>query len=153
MRYILVKCPFEKLLEVAEKLEHKMPIFENDFDIGVSSQNNLLEENYLKKSLSCFKRLIRLNNKPEEIKRYYYHAPIQDNDLMNDADDDLDRNDRKFFTAPYESHIRDKYVFNLFIKFFCSLLLEKKGPKVFFTNLSCVQCSCGCLGHWRFYVF
>ena len=83
MRYVLVKCSFEKLLEVAEKLKHKMPIAKNDLNELTRAKNykageiddirKLIEEE------NCFIEFwMRIKNldtlTPKEIKRYYYEA-------------------------------------------------------------------------------
>ena len=136
MRYILVKSSFEKLLEVAEKLKHKMPIAENDLRRKLQQdptyENNI--EVVLKRNLeeNCFYDLyarIRYSDRfqPKEIKHYYYEA---DATIHDDENDDVDNENedggnylsevmrkksgtssRKYFTAPYQTQLKKKFTF------------------------------------------
>jgi hypothetical protein len=142
MRYILVKSSFEKLLEVAEKLKHKMPIAENDLrrkqQQDPTYENNI--EVVLKRNLeeNCFYDLyarIRFSDRfqPKEIKHYYYEADatIHDDDY-NDHNDENEYDNggnylsevmrkksgtssRKYFTAPYQTQLKKKFVFKIFL--------------------------------------
>ena len=150
MRYVLVKCSFEKLLEVAEKLKHKMPIAENDLNSLKNSINktNLIDHDDFRKNLeeNCFKefwnRIKYLDRfQPKEIKRYYYEADAsmlqheknlnkgeeEEDEMETNLDDNLFKlimrkkrsevNSRKYFTAPYLSQMKEKFVttFNCFL--------------------------------------
>ena len=122
LEYVLIKCPFEKLLEIAEKLKYKMPIAENNLRSSRAVGNK--EEDSDEDNESdhfvrdeFFSRYICKKNfydrfQPAQIRHYYDRQDDDDDDdenVHNSNSRNTGGRSRKYFTAPYNSSMREKY--------------------------------------------